>query len=238
MSDVNRQRRTSNAAEREVMSLMLTTNAELVASVLREASSEDDDSVVGAIAATRSLGLIVDDLLHALVQRARTEGHTWAEIGALLHCSRQAAFQRFGGASLEEADDDSTRPIPRAAEKALAVIDLVKSEQWEPLMAELADDLRERASEEMFRAQRSRAQQHFGGYVKMGTPVVVDARHGYTVVDVPMILEHGNLTGHVTFNSGGQVAALAFETDHMRNEGVVHRPEQSGAHLPEAESAR
>jgi hypothetical protein len=231
-------RRVSNLAERQVMSLMLTTNAELVASVLRDANNEDLDSVMGAIAATRSLGLIVDDLLHALVQRARAEGHTWAEIGELLHCSRQAAYQRFGGVSSDEGDDESTRPIPRAAEKALAVIELVKSEQWEQLMSELADDLRERASEEMFRAQRARTKQHFGEYVAMGTPVVVDARHGYTVVDVTMILEHGNLTGHVTFNSGGQVAALAFERDHLRKEGVAHRKEVGGAHLSQAESAR
>jgi hypothetical protein len=215
VNDVNRQRRGSNPVEREVMSLMLTTNAELVASVLRDASSENDDSVMGAIAATRSLGLIVDDLLHTLVQRARAEGRTWAEIGDLLHCTRQAAFQRFGGASSEEVGDESTRPIPRAAEKALGVIKLVQSEQWENLMTELADDLRERASEEMFRAQRARAKQRFGEYMETGTPVVVDARHGYTVVDVPVILKRGELTGHVTFNSAGQVAALAFETDGM-----------------------
>jgi hypothetical protein len=211
VSDANRQRRVSNPAEREVMSLMLTTNAELVASVLREASSEDDHSVMGAIAATRGLGLIVDDLLHALVQRARAEGHTWAEIGDLLHCTRQAAFQRFGGASSVETGAESTRPIPRAAEKALGVIKLVQSEQWEQLMSELADDLHERASEEMFKAQRARSKQRFGEYVETGTPVVVDARHGYTVVDVPVILKRGKLTGHVTFNSAGQVAALAFE---------------------------
>lgn len=75
------------------------------------------------------------------------------------------------------------------------------------------------ASEEIFTTQRARAKQRFGEYLETGTPVVVDARHGYTVVDVPVILEHGKLTGHVTFNSLGQVAALAFEQDTMRQEG-------------------
>lgn len=212
---------------------MLLTNAELVASVLRDAGSKHEDSVVGAIAATRSLGLIVDDLLHALVQRARAEGHTWAEIGDLLHCTRQAAFQRFGGALPAETAAESTRPIPRAAEKAVEVIDLVQTERWEDLMAQLADDLRERASEQMLKMQRARAKQRFGGFVEMGTPVVVDARHGYTVVDVPLILEHGTLTGHVTFSAEGQVAALAFERGQRKKEGVAHRQARRGDHPPQ-----
>ena len=41
--------------------------------------------------------LIVEDTLHAPVEQARAAGHTWAEIGEMLHVSRQAAFQRFGG---------------------------------------------------------------------------------------------------------------------------------------------
>jgi hypothetical protein len=101
------------------------------------------------------------------------------------------------------------------------VIKLVQFEQWEHLMTELADDLRERASEEIFKTQRARAKQRFGEYVETGTPVVVDARHGYTVVDVPIVLERGKLTGHVTFNSAGQVAALAFEKRSMRQGGLA-----------------
>jgi hypothetical protein len=194
------------------MSLMLTTNAELVASVLQDASDEHEDSLLGAIAATRSLGLIVDDLLHTLVQQARTQGNTWAQIGELLHCSRQAAFQRFGGSVPKVTHDPSGQPIVAAAEKALAVIDLVRSEQWEVLLDELTVELRERASAEMFRAQRVKARQRLGNYVEMGVPVVA-TRHGYTFVDVPMILERGNLTAHVTFNSEGKVGGLGFEQE-------------------------
>jgi len=195
---------------------MLTANAELVAAVLkdtaRDPAGDGADSVTGAIAATRSLGLLVDDLLHALVQQARARGHTWAEIGEILHCSRQAAFQRFGGPSSGPAEHagDGTAPIDRAAERALAVIDLVKGERWEALTEQLTGKLRERASTEMFKAQRARARRRFGDYLTMGTPVVA-ARHGYTFVDVPMGLERADLIAHVTFTADGLVDGLAFE---------------------------
>lgn len=106
------------------MGLILTTNAELVGGVLREAGATEGGSVMAAVAATRSLDLIVDDILHALVGQARAEGHTWAEIGGVLHVTRQAAFQRFGGAAVESSHDDSlVAPLPGAQAKATGVLD-------------------------------------------------------------------------------------------------------------------
>lgn len=51
----------TSEAEREVMVLTLMANVELVASVLRGPDSAQGDSAIAAIAATRSLGLIVED---------------------------------------------------------------------------------------------------------------------------------------------------------------------------------
>jgi hypothetical protein len=82
--------------ERDAMGLMLTTNAELVAKVLRSTDEADSDSLARAIAATRSLALIVDDTLRSLVHQARAGGRTWAQVGELVGVTRQAAFQRFG----------------------------------------------------------------------------------------------------------------------------------------------
>lgn len=72
----------------------------MVSQVLRGETATGSPEVMAAVATTRSLDLIVDDILHALVRQARAEGHTWAEIGDLLHVTRQAAFQRFGGRTL------------------------------------------------------------------------------------------------------------------------------------------
>lgn len=51
---------------------------------------------MAALRAARSLDSVVDDVLRSLVQQARDEGRTWAEIGEVFGTSRQAAFQRFG----------------------------------------------------------------------------------------------------------------------------------------------
>ena len=76
--------------------MMLATNVQLVGDVLG-ADGQSPGQVMRAIAATWSLDMIVEDTFRALVEQERAAGHTWAEIGDVLHVSRQAAFQRFGG---------------------------------------------------------------------------------------------------------------------------------------------
>lgn len=49
------------------------------------------------IAALDRLRSAADAQLHSDVQQARTNGVTWATIGAALGVTRQAAYQRFGG---------------------------------------------------------------------------------------------------------------------------------------------
>ena len=94
--------------DREVMAMMLATNVQLVADVLR-ADEDAQAQVMRAIAATRSLSMIVEDSLHALVDQARAGGHTWAEIGDVLRVSRQAAFQRFGAGRDPGAEEGRRR---------------------------------------------------------------------------------------------------------------------------------
>lgn len=103
------------------MGLMLTTNAQMVAAVLRGEGGPQAQSLMAAIAATRTLGLLVDDTLKALVRQAREQGTTWAEIGEVLHVTRQAAFQRFGGQPAGEGaeNEEGLRPIPDAGPKAI-----------------------------------------------------------------------------------------------------------------------
>ncbi|MGW4244471.1 hypothetical protein [Nocardia sp. NPDC004722] len=87
------------ADERVILAKLLSTNAEFVAEVLRPAEGNAAPSVMAALRAARSLDGVVDDVLRSLVRQARDEGRTWAEIGDIFGTSRQAAFQRFGGAA-------------------------------------------------------------------------------------------------------------------------------------------
>ena len=193
--------------EREVMGLMLTTNAEMVATVLRGSQSPPAQSVMAAIAATRTLSVLVDDTLHALVRRARTEGHTWAEIGEVLNVTRQAAFQRFGGGQTPDTGDESLQPIADAGPKATKVIELLLAESWDELWTTFDERVTKAASVEIFHTTLATAKSNYGEVVALGTPsakVIGD----YTVVDVPIACERGEGIGRVSFNADEQVAGL------------------------------
>ncbi|WP_405137698.1 hypothetical protein [Nocardia sp. NBC_01388] len=85
------------ADERAILAKMLSANATFVSEVLHPAEGTPTPSVMAALRAARSLDNVVDDVLRSLVQQARDEGRTWAEVGEIFGTSRQAAFQRFGG---------------------------------------------------------------------------------------------------------------------------------------------
>ncbi|WP_067480017.1 hypothetical protein [Nocardia amamiensis] len=100
------------ADEQAVLRKLLSSNAEIVAEVLDPVEGKPGVSVMAALRAARSLDMVVDDVVHALVRRARSEGHTWAEIGELFGTSRQAAFQRFGGSTAPVAPTPPVPPTP------------------------------------------------------------------------------------------------------------------------------
>jgi len=193
--------------EREVMGLALTTNAQMVAAVLRGVEEPATQSVMAAIAATRTLDMLVNDTLHALVRRARNEGHTWAEIGQVLNVSRQAAFQRFGGGQTPDTGDESLQPIPDSGPKATHILELVFAKKWDELWTTFDDRVPKLASVELFESTLANVASTFGELVAFGTPtsnVVGD----YTVVDVPIALEKGDGIGKVSFNADEQVAGV------------------------------
>ena len=193
--------------EREVMGLALTTNAEMVATVLRGAEDPATQSVMAAIAATRTLDMLVDDTLHALVRRARNEGRTWAEIGGVLNVTRQAAFQRFGGGQTPDVGDESLQPIADAGPKAIHILELVLAKRWDELWATFDERVTKLATVEVFESTLATVTSAFGEFVAFGTPTF-KVTGDYTVVSVPMALEKGDGIGQVSFNADEQVAGL------------------------------
>lgn len=198
----------TNEAEREVMGLILTTNAEVVGGVLRGAGGSAGYEVLAAIAATRSLDLIVDDILHALVRQARAEGRTWAEIGDVLHVTRQAAFQRFGTTTGESAVGDvSLLPLAGAESMAVQVLEHYLHERWEDVRADFDGRMRAALSVEMLASAHRTLAARVGPFVALRPPTIA-VRDGYTVVDVPLAFAQGDLTGRVAFNVDQQVAGF------------------------------
>lgn len=199
----------TSEAEREVMAVTLMANAELAASVLRGDRLEGD-SVTAAIAATRSLGLIVEDTLRTLVQQARAESHTWAEIGELLRVTRQAAFKRFADDGEPEIFDDvDVPPLEGAEQTALETLDDLLERRFTQLHTRFNARMGERFSPEVIESHRARLERRHGGVLEVGTPTV-GTRLGYTFVDVPVAFEHDELLARVAFDVDGAVAGLAL----------------------------
>lgn len=199
--------RTPLQLDREVMAMMLSTNVELVADVLR-ADGHPSGQLVRAIAATRSLATIVDDILRALVEQARAADYTWAEIGELLHVSRQAAFQRFGGGRPPAPDEDSIGvPVEDAVEHAIPVLQAFLDGRWDDARSTFDERMLQACSVELLADVREKVRRGAGEVQALGTPAV-SVRDGYTVVDIPVALERADGTGRIVLNADRQVAGF------------------------------
>jgi hypothetical protein len=193
--------------DREVMAMMLSTNVELVGDVLR-ADGHPSGQLLRAIAATRSLETIVDDTLRALVEQARAAGHTWAEIGEILHVSRQAAFQRFGGGRRPPAGEDAVEvPVQDAVEYAVPVLQAFLDSRWDDARSTFDERMLQACSVELLADVREKVRREAGEVQTLGTPAV-SVRDGYTLVDIPVALERADGFGRVVLNADRQVAGF------------------------------
>lgn len=80
---------------------------------------------------TAAADAIVGDLLRQAVGAARSAGHSWAAIGAVLGMSRQAVQQRFGGTADHEPDSPEERWLgPVTAFDEMAELELAGRLGW------------------------------------------------------------------------------------------------------------
>ena len=186
--------------DRDVMATLLVTNAQLVAGVLRAEQGDSPGAVMRAIAATRSLDMIVEDTLRALVEQARAAGHTWAEIGELLHVSRQAAFQRFGGGRRRTVDDGVAVPVEGAIEAAGPVLQAFLDGRFEDARARFGERMLDACSVELMADVREKVREYGGEVQALGTPVI-SVRDGYTGVDIPVALDRADGIGRVVLDA-------------------------------------
>jgi len=192
------------------MASLLRTNADLVASVLVEGDEAPrEGSVMGAIAAIRSLSVIVEDTLRGLVDQARAEGRTWADIGEVLHVSRQAAFQRFGGQSGRRIEHEEVGlvAVPDAGEVALSVVRHFLDCEWEQTRAAFDERMLEFCSVGALESVRARVREGGGELLEVGTPSV-SLRAGITIVEVLLAFERGDAISQVAINADKQVSGF------------------------------
>jgi hypothetical protein len=193
--------------DREVMAMMLATNVELVADVLR-AQEHSPGQVMRAIAATRSLDMVVEDTLRALVEQARAAGHTWAEIGGVLRVSRQAAFQRFGGGRRPASEEgEIAAPVEGAIEHAVPVLRAFLDGRFSDARSSFGERMLNACSIELLADIREKVRREAGEVQALGAPIVA-VRDGYTFVDIPVALDRADGIGRVVLDADCQVAGF------------------------------
>jgi hypothetical protein len=189
------------------MATLLLTNVQLAADVLRAGEHDSHGQVMRAIAATRSLDMIVEDTLRALVDQARAAGHTWAEIGELLHVSRQAAFQRFGGGRSPTAEEGVAVPVDGAVDAAVPVLQAFIDGRFDDARAAFSQRMLDACSVELLADVREKVREYGGEVEALGTPAV-SLRDGYTGVDIPVALERADGLGRVVLDADRQVVGF------------------------------
>ena len=189
---------------REMLGLLLQTQAEAVANVVRGKGSTDP---MPAIAATSSLAKLVDEVLRLLVLQARTDRRTWREIGDLLGTTRQAAFQRFGSEEEEEIHV-TTEAMTGAAAEARRLLQLFLDGRHAELRESFAPAMSTGLSEEMLKTVRQQLEGAAGAFDSFNGRARVQTMGVNTVVDVPMRFAWGDMKGRVAFDPDERIAGF------------------------------
>ena len=163
-----------------------------------------------AVSAAVDLDRLVERVLRSAVEQARRAGHTWQEIGDVLGTTRQAAFQRFGRPVDPRTGDAMAEVIlPGAADRAVELIGDVIEGRYAQARQDFDDVVAHGLDEQRLAAAWAHVVGLVGGYERMGAAHAYQAGD-YTVVDVALHFEAGDLTGRVSYDRAGKVAGLHF----------------------------
>lgn len=159
--------------------------------------------------------------LKATVQRARSEGHTWAEIGTTLNMTRQAAFKRFGEVTNPATGETikgalmSVEHITALTERVFSLISTGQYDELEPL---IHPDVREELPSSLIAETWVRVLAEVGAFesfsdthvaMPAGERILEDARITGTVVGVTVMqCEAGEVMGRVAVDDQQRIVGL------------------------------
>jgi hypothetical protein len=162
------------------------------------------------VAQARARAQRADEALRTAVDSARSAGHTWQEIGDVLGTSRQAAFQRFGRPLDPRTGIPMAQAIlPGAADRALALLAEIQANNWARARRGFSRDLAGKLDDAALAAAWARVVGLVGAYEHTGEPLVRQLGD-FTVVDVPLSFEAGELVGRISFDADGRISGLLF----------------------------
>jgi Protein of unknown function (DUF3887) len=191
------------SSPRDPMAARISEAAWRLVDELDQARSPD-----GAVAAARELSAAAEAALQAAVDRARSAGQSWRDIGQMLGTSRQAAFQRFGHPVDPRTGVATSRTAPPAmARRATEFLARFTAGRFEEVLEDFDDTMRERLDADRLASGWAHMIGMYGTYEGMGQVSPVPAGDG-TVVDVLLRFEAGEAMAWVRFDRDGKVTGL------------------------------
>ena len=186
----------------------LGDTADALADALRHGDARHVPAELNTVRIAARMRAVADDALQQCVERARSAGHTWQEIGDALGTSRQAAFQRFARPVNPRTGDPMTdNPLPEADRRALEVLEAWQSGRDDEIIAQFDDTMRAQLPPDRLAQTWPQLTALVGAYESCGDPIVRPFGE-HTVVNVPMEFEGGAMTGRVVFDREGRIAGL------------------------------
>jgi hypothetical protein len=179
-------------------------------SLLGQLLSAESVSPLGAIAFIQGAASEIGEGMQAAVQRARTAGSTWAEVGQVLGISRQAAFQRFG----RPADPRTGEPmamsmLPGAAERGAALVADLTAGRWARVCQDFDAAVAAKLDADRLALSWARLTGMIGRLERIGEPVAYQAAD-HTVVDIQLSFEAAERTARISYDHDGKIAGLHF----------------------------
>jgi hypothetical protein len=165
-------------------------------------------SALAAVATASQLSAAASAALQEAVDRARTAGHSWREIGDVLDTTRQAAFQRFGRPVDPRTGEPMLRAVPRGtADRAIDLFADIVEGRWEAATRDFSPRMLEHVDAGRIADAYAQTVSMVGSFERMGEPVAYPVSLG-AAVDIPLYFEAGERTGQVTFDRDGKVIGL------------------------------
>jgi hypothetical protein len=185
--------------------------AELAEAARRLAEPGDQDRSADPLHRIREamqVRRLADAALAAAVDAARAAGRTWQQVGDVLGTSRQAAFQRFGHPVDPRTGRAMDKTVLAGADRmALEIITALTEARWAEVCARFDETMAEALPPSRLADGWATVIGTVGAYQLAGEPFV--RRQGdYTVVDVPLTFEAGDMTGRVSFDGEGRVSGF------------------------------
>jgi len=177
---------------------------------LLAAVSRGGGDPLAAVLAARELAAASDTALQQAVDRARSAGRSWREVGDVLGTSRQAAFQRFGRPVDPRTGLAMTRTLPPdAADRAVAIFAWHDEGRWAEIIGELDDTMRDLHSPQLLARGWATMASLYGRLERIGAPYPRPGSEDAVVI-VPLFFEAGEARGMVRFGADGRIAGLAI----------------------------